>query len=113
MLAGATALAILGFAVSAQAVSLGDLTVESKPGEPLEALLEINDLDLTISPLLVRVAPPATYLREGVNWPSQVQDLKLARDGSNGTVRLRPVSYTHLTLPTNQYQCRSRWSPSH
>lgn len=89
MLAGATALAILGFAVSARAVSLGDLTVESKPGEPLEALLEINDLDLTISPLLVRVAPPATYLREGVNWPSQVQDLKLARDGSNGTVRLR------------------------
>lgn len=89
MLAGATALAILGFAVSAQAVSLGDLTVESKPGEPLEALLEINDLDLTISPLLVRVASPATYLREGVNWPSQVQDLKLARDGSNGTVRLR------------------------
>ena len=89
MLAGATALAILGFAVSAQAVSLGDLTVESKPGEPLEALLEINDLDLTISPLLVRVAPPATYLREGVNWPSQDQDLKLARDGSNGTVRLR------------------------
>lgn len=89
MLAGATALAILGFAVSAQAVSLGDLTVESKPGEPLEALLEINDLDLTISPLLVRVAPPATYLREGVNWPSLVQDLKLARDGSNGTVRLR------------------------
>ena len=89
MLAGATALAILGFAVSAQAVSLGDLTVESKPGEPLEALLEINDLDLTICPLLVRVAPPATYLREGVNWPSQVQDLKLARDGSNGTVRLR------------------------
>lgn len=89
MLAGATALAILGFAVSAQAVSLGDLTVESKPGEPLEALLEINDLDLTISPLLVRVAPPATYLREGVNWPTQVQDLKLARDGSNGTVRLR------------------------
>ena len=51
--------------------------------------MEINDLDLTISPLLVRVAPPATYLREGVNWPSQVQDLKLARDGSNGTVRLR------------------------
>ncbi len=89
MLAGATALAILGFAVSAQAVSLGELTVESKPCELLEALLEINDLDLTISPLLVRVAPPATYLREGVNWPSQVQDLKLARDGSNGTVRLR------------------------
>lgn len=102
MLAGATALAILGFAVSAQAVSLGDLTVESKPGEPLEALLEINDLDLTISPLLVRVAPPATYLREGVNWPSQVQDLKLARDGSNGTVRLR--LYGEQALQSGSFQ---------
>uniref|UniRef100_UPI001E380928 alpha/beta hydrolase n=1 Tax=Aquitalea sp. ASV15 TaxID=2795104 RepID=UPI001E380928 len=24
-----------------------------------------------------------------------------------------PVSYTHLTLPTNEQQCRSRWSPCH
>ena len=23
------------------------------------------------------------------------------------------VSYTHLTLPTNYLQCRSRWSPYH
>ena len=23
------------------------------------------------------------------------------------------VSYTHLTLPTNVQQCRSRWSPYH
>ena len=26
---------------------------------------------------------------------------------------LGPVSYTHLTLPTNVQQCRSRWSPDH
>ena len=24
-----------------------------------------------------------------------------------------PVSYTHLTLPTNVSMCRSRWSPYH
>ena len=24
-----------------------------------------------------------------------------------------PVSYTHLTLPTNHDMCRSRWSPYH
>uniref|UniRef100_UPI0018EAE44D hypothetical protein n=1 Tax=Aquitalea sp. ASV15 TaxID=2795104 RepID=UPI0018EAE44D len=24
-----------------------------------------------------------------------------------------PVSYTHLTLPTNEQQCRSRWAPDH
>ncbi|WP_233170658.1 hypothetical protein, partial [Aquitalea sp. ASV15] len=27
--------------------------------------------------------------------------------------RLLPVSYTHLTLPTNEQQCRSRWAPGH
>ena len=27
--------------------------------------------------------------------------------------RPRPVSYTHLTLPTTAYRCRSRWSPYH
>ena len=25
----------------------------------------------------------------------------------------RPVSYTHLTLPTIHGSCRSRWSPYH
>ena len=24
-----------------------------------------------------------------------------------------PVSYTHLTLPTKDIRCRSRWSPYH
>ena len=27
--------------------------------------------------------------------------------------RIIAVSYTHLTLPTNSYTCRSRWSPYH
>ena len=26
---------------------------------------------------------------------------------------LKPVSYTHLTLPTKVLVCRSRWSPYH
>ena len=26
---------------------------------------------------------------------------------------INPVSYTHLTLPTIHYKCRSRWSPYH
>ena len=25
----------------------------------------------------------------------------------------KPVSYTHLTLPTTRLRCRSRWSPYH
>lgn len=78
-------------AEAASAVSLGSLTVQSRPGEPLNAVLEINDVDLTVSPLLVRVAPPATYLRQGVSWPEQAQDLRITRDGANSGVRVRVV----------------------
>ena len=28
-------------------------------------------------------------------------------------LNISPVSYTHLTLPTNKAVCRSRWSPYH
>ena len=28
-------------------------------------------------------------------------------------INCNPVSYTHLTLPTNTVTCRSRWSPYH
>nr|WP_199163256.1 hypothetical protein [Elizabethkingia sp. ASV34] len=28
-------------------------------------------------------------------------------------IMARPVSYTHLTLPTTVALCRSRWSPEH
>ena len=34
-------------------------------------------------------------------------------DTSHVTTIYGPVSYTHLTLPTNVQQCRSRWSPYH
>ena len=27
------------------------------------------------------------------------------------TLQVIPVSYTHLTLPTIPFECRSRWSP--
>ena len=36
---------------------------------------------------------------------------------SKGLVKMHkndgPVSYTHLTLPTIPFECRSRWSPYH
>ena len=42
--------------------------------------------------------------------------LKAAREKETVTykgVPIRPVSYTHLTLPTTTHGCRSRWSPYH
>ena len=48
--------------------------------------------------------PRAPLLEPGVlPW-------SLDRRGGLGSA---PVSYTHLTLPTKQVQCRSRWSPYH
>lgn len=77
--------------MAVDAVSLGSLTVESKPGQPLDAVLEIDDVDLTVSPLLVRVAPPGTYLRQGVQWPEQARDLRIAKDHAAQGVRVRVI----------------------
>ena len=98
MLAAAAAAALAVFPSLSQAVELGDHKVVSQPGQPLEAVLDVNDVDITISPLLVRVAPPATYLREGVEWPREAQDLKMARMGGEaGKVRVKVVGGQSLS----------------
>lgn len=98
MLAAAAAAALAVFPSLSQAVELGDLKVVSQPGQPLEAVLDVNDVDITISPLLVRVAPPATYLREGVEWPREAQDLKMVRMGGEaGKVRVKVVGGQSLS----------------
>ena len=98
MLAAAAAAALAVLPSLSQAVELGDLKVVSQPGQPLEAVLDVNDVDITISPLLVRVAPPATYLREGVEWPREAQDLKMARMGGEaGKVRVKVVGGQSLS----------------
>ncbi len=91
MLAAAAAAALAVFPSLSQAVELGDLKVVSQPGQPLEAVLDVNDVDITISPLLVRVAPPATY-------PREAQDLKMARMGGEaGKVRVKVVGGQSLS----------------
>ena len=37
----------------------------------------------------------------------------LVKEGYIKSYDIRPVSYTHLTLPTKLEWCRSRWSPYH
>ena len=56
-----------------------------------------------------------------LNTPNNKKvNLKLEKDVSLSKQKLlefieanKPVSYTHLTLPTNRVACRSRWSPYH
>ena len=38
---------------------------------------------------------------------------RLSGVSENSVIYPTPVSYTHLTLPTKQTACRSRWSPYH
>ena len=45
----------------------------------------------------------------GVHARGQVASVKLSKLYDTK----EPVSYTHLTLPTNVSMCRSRWSPYH
>ena len=40
-------------------------------------------------------------------------ELYVKQVNSNGGINGKPVSYTHLTLPTMAGLCRSRWSPYH
>ena len=42
-----------------------------------------------------------------------VDDIQNQLAGWSATAGMRPVSYTHLTLPTITSGCRSRWSPEH
>ena len=55
-------------------------------------------------------------------FPSLMVFFEVAEGGFKATARwlgiiegddIETVSYTHLTLPTKPYGCRSRWSPYH
>ena len=45
--------------------------------------------------------------------PISFVDLKKRPPAPGELRRFAPVSYTHLTLPTTDVVCRSRWSPYH
>ena len=47
--------------------------------------------------------PAEILISEGMNFPLDGEDVNWDS--------FPAVSYTHLTLPTNVQQCRSRWSP--
>ena len=71
---------------------------------------------------LGRLWPASVEKSEGPRLPRSCRELVQFRMQKLGTHiikryktsdSLHAVSYTHLTLPTKQVQCRSRWSPYH
>ena len=60
-----------------------------------------------------------SYINEGYTWVVDI-DLEKFFDKVNHDILMyklskgiKAVSYTHLTLPTKNSPCRSRWSPYH
>lgn len=99
--ASLTALALFSFAMGAEAIALGDLNIESKLGEPFEAKLKIVDVDPSISPLLVRIAPPSVYERQQKKAPVDIYALKMERLSGGETVVLRV--YSEAPLADNRF----------
>ena len=62
---------------AASAAELGALTVYSNVGEPLEAKLEVRDVNPKVEPLLVRLAPSSVYQRVGKDSKVNTRDLTL------------------------------------
>ena len=44
---------------------------------------------------------------------SQFEKIPVSKERQMNYIEDKPVSYTHLTLPTIALLCRSRWSPYH
>ena len=55
--------------------------------------------------------------KEEINiQPEQKEETRIQKNEErlrNLQDNFKPVSYTHLTLPTRSIKCRSRWSPYH
>lgn len=78
----------------AHAVSLGPLVIESAPGEPMQGVIEVRDIDILSArtqPAIIRLATPATYDRNGMSWPKEVQDLRLESDQEKSALYLRVI----------------------
>ncbi|WP_462402063.1 FimV/HubP family polar landmark protein [Pseudomonas sp. Marseille-QA0332] len=60
----------------ANALGLGELTLRSAQGEPLDAEIELLDVrDLSAAELAPSLAPPEEYLRAGLPMPTYLEDL--------------------------------------
>lgn len=53
-------------AAACQAAELGALSIYSAAGEPFSARLSVSQVDPKVKPLMVRLAPPAVYARQGL-----------------------------------------------
>ena len=83
--------------------------------ELLHRGFEVTAFDLAREPLaLVPILDKITYIQGDLSSGPDLYRVMMKEKITDvfhlGSI---PVSYTHLTLPTNVSMCRSRWSPDH
>lgn len=73
----------LAFGTVAQAAYLGQLKVQSAPGQNFVATVQVHDVDSTTKSLLAKLAPQATYDQFKVKMPLSAQGLSMALVSKN------------------------------
>ena len=94
-------------------------TAAARPAEtpaPIASLpplpSRLPNVGTTIFTVMSALAAEKQAVNLGQGFPDFDCDPRIV-DAVSDAMRAGPVSYTHLTLPTNTVTCRSRWSPYH
>ena len=83
--------------------------VKNEIREEIKKFLETNENELTTTQSLWNTAK-AVLRGKFIAIQAYLKKIETVQTNN---LTLRPVSYTHLTLPTISLVCRSRWSPYH
>ncbi|MBA1202177.1 LysM peptidoglycan-binding domain-containing protein [Pseudomonas capeferrum] len=95
----------------ANALGLGELTLRSAQGEPLDAEIELLDVrDLTAAEVAPSLAPPEEFVRAGVALPPYLEDLTFTPVIiPNGKSVLRVTSSAPLPGPVVKFLVQVMW----
>ncbi|MFK3942208.1 FimV/HubP family polar landmark protein [Pseudomonas monteilii] len=93
------------------ALELGDLTLKSGQGQPLDAEIELRDVqDLTAADLRPSLAGPEEFSRAGIPMPAYLEDLTFTPViVPNGRSVLRVTSSAALPAPVVKFLVQVMW----
>ena len=108
----AIAFGILLFATHANALGLGNLTVDSKLGEPLAARIALNGAEgMTAEELIVNIADVDTYERMGIEreYIDTLLRFTTRIDSKTGTYEILVTTRDSLRIPLINFVLHVKW----
>ncbi len=111
-LAGATAFSLAVFAGSVQALSLGQLQLNSGLNQPLDAEITLADIQAAEADgMSVTLASREAFLRAGIDRPSALNDLKFTMGRrANGQPYIKVLSSAPIQEPFLNFLVEVDWS---